>query len=165
MLDCRLQKVDGGVWLFVNVPLDYAPHVTPTVERVQVWLWLCQSYWRSSAPVSPWPRGRVQSSAGRHMAFPWPFGRSRASPRYGEPAHALRHTPEVLSREVRRHDVSLVGDDVENHDGGCEFCMHDVGRIRAVLAQPPVVSPVHFLILIELSSSKKNKAFGVSQDA
>ena len=130
------------MWALVGVPLDYAPHVI--VERVQVrgvrrtefgreWL----AGWRSSTLESPWPCGRKKCNGNETV------GGCRVllddiGPSLGhsvdpglhdvtENLHMLFGIHPKSFLKVWRHDVSLVGDDAENHDGGWELCVHDVG--------------------------------------
>ena len=58
--------------------------------------------------------------------------------------------------EVGWHDMSLVADDPKDHDGGRVLGPEDVGDFRGLLAFPPVVVSVSFLV--------KNKDFFIQKN-
>jgi hypothetical protein len=58
--------------------------------------------------------------------------------------------PEALGEDVGRHDVTLVGDDAEDHHFGGEFRCSKNWDFSGVRAKPPVVPTVHFLVLREV---------------
>ena len=51
---------------------------------------------------------------------------------------------------MKRHHIFLAADDAENHDGERELGLHDDGDLFRASADPPIVSPVDLLALVEV---------------